>query len=281
MEAALAKISEIGVPLIANVLAAAIIYIVGKWAAGILADITRKIMHRAKVDEALVGFTAHLVEISVFIFALMAAIGKLGIQTTSFIAVLGAAGLAVGLALQGTLSNFAAGVMILFFKPFRLGDKIEAAGTAGAVKEIQIFNTIIAGPDNCKIIIPNAQITSGVIRNFSAMDRRRIDLIFSVSYSDNLQTAKKVLADLTNADARILKDPAAVIAVFELAESGVDIICRPWVKPADYWDVRFDLIEKGKFALESAGCCIPFPQRDVHLIQPVEKTLESARFNNR
>lgn len=276
MEGALAKISELGVPFLANVLAAIIIYVAGKWASEVLSKITNTLMTKAKVEAALVGFTSNLVKFSVLIFTIMAAIGKLGVQTTSFIAVLGAAGLAIGMALQGTLSNFAAGVMILFFRPFKLGDFIEAAGTMGTVKEIQIFNTILSSPDNRKIIVPNAQITSGIITNFSSIDKRRIDLVFSVSYSDNLQTAKKALADLLCADARILKDPAPVIAVAELAESSVDLVCRPWVNPADYWGVRFDLIEKGKAELEKAGCTIPFPQRDVHVIQQAENALQSA-----
>lgn len=276
MEGVLQKISELGVPFLANILAAVIIYVVGKWAAQLLSNITRGLMKKAKVEEALIGFTADLVKYAILIFAILAAIGKLGVQTTSFIAVLGAAGLAVGMALQGTLSNFAAGIMILFFRPFKLGDAIEAAGTTGTIKEIQIFNTIITSADNCKIIVPNAQITSGIITNFSAIEQRRIDLVFSVSYSDNLQTAKKVLVDLVNSDPRILKDPASVIAVLELAENSVNLVCRPWVKPADYWNVRFDLVEKGKMALEKAGCTIPFPQRDVHVIKQAQDALQSA-----
>jgi len=276
MEGVLQKISELGVPFLANILAAVIIYVVGKWAAQLLSNITRGLMKKAKVDEALIGFTADMVKYAILIFAILAAIGKLGVQTTSFIAVLGAAGLAVGMALQGTLSNFAAGIMILFFRPFKLEDTIEAAGTIGTVKEIQIFNTILSSPDNRKIIVPNAQITSGIITNFSAIEQRRIDLVFSVSYSDNLQTAKKVLVDLVNSDPRILKDPAPVIAVLELAENSVNLVCRPWVKPADYWNVRFDLVEKGKMALEKAGCTIPFPQRDIHVIKQAQDALQSA-----
>lgn len=276
MEGVLQTISQLGVPFLANILAAIIIYVVGKWAAGVLSNLTRGLMKKAKVEEALIGFTADLVKYAILIFTIMAAIGKLGVQTTSFIAVLGAAGLAVGMALQGTLSNFAAGIMILFFRPFKLGDAIEAAGTFGTVKEIQIFNTILASRDNCKVIVPNAQITSGIITNFSSIDKRRIDLVFSVSYQDNLQTAKKALTDLVNADTRILKDPAPVIAVLELGESSVNLVCRPWVNPPDYWNVRFDLVEKGKLELERAGCSIPYPQRDIHLIKQVEDALHSA-----
>lgn len=276
MEDILQKVTDIGVPFAINLVSAIIIYIVGKWIAGIAANLTKKVMTAAKTDQALVGFASNIVRYAVLIFAIMAAIGKLGIQTTSFIAVLGAAGLAVGMALQGTLSNFAAGVMILLFRPFKIGDFIEAGGVSGSVKEIQIFNTIFASPDNRKIIVPNAQITSGTITNFSAIDQRRVDMVFGVSYDDDLKKAKQVLTDLVNADERILKDPAPVIAVSELADSSVNIVCRPWVKPADYWGVFFDMQEKAKVELEKAGCSIPYPQHDVHVLKQAQEALQSA-----
>ncbi len=276
MEEIVQKITDLGVPFILNLVAAIIIYLVGKWLANTAAKLIRKMMEAAKTDKALIGFSANLVKYAILIFAIMAAIGRLGVQTTSFIAVLGAAGLAVGMALQGTLSNFAAGVMILLFRPFKIGDFIDAGGTMGSVKEIQIFNTILAHPDNRKIIMPNSQITGGIITNFSAIEQRRVDMVFGVSYDDDLKTAKQVLTDLVNADERILKDPAPVIAVSELGDSSVNIICRPWVKPADYWAVYWSMQEKAKVELEKAGCSIPFPQRDVHVIKEAESALQSA-----
>lgn len=276
MEEIIQKITDLGVPFILNLIAAIVIYLVGKWLANAAAKLVKKMMEAAKTDKALIGFTANLVKYAILIFAIMAAIGRLGVQTTSFIAVLGAAGLAVGMALQGTLSNFAAGVMILLFRPFKIGDFIDAGGTMGSVKEIQIFNTILAHPDNRKIIVPNSQITGGIITNFSAIEQRRVDMVFGVSYDDDLKVAKQVLTDLVAADERILKDPAPVIAVSELGDSSVNIICRPWVKPADYWAVYWNMQEQGKVELEKAGCSIPYPQRDVHVIKEAEGALQSA-----
>jgi small conductance mechanosensitive channel len=267
MEETIQKLIDVGVPFVLNVVAAIIIYIIGRWAAKIVSSITQRVMEKAKVDEALVKFSANLVYAAILVFTIIAAIGRLGVQTASFIAVLGAAGLAIGMALQGTLANFAAGVMILLFRPFRIGDFVEAGGSMGSVQEVHIFNTILSAPDNRKIIVPNSQITSGTITNFSAIEKRRVDLTFGISYSDDIKAAKEALSRLVNADNRILKDPAVTIAVSELADSSVNIVCRPWVKPADYWGVYFDLTEKGKAELEKAGCTIPFPQRDIHVFQ--------------
>jgi small conductance mechanosensitive channel len=205
--------------------------------------------------------------VGLMVFVVLAALGKLGIQTTSLIAVIGAAGLAVGLALQGSLSNFAAGVLLIIFKPFKVGDFIQAGGVTGTVTEIQIFTTILNAPDNRKEIVPNAQITGGSITNFSAIENRRIDLVFGISYNDNMKTAKEALEEVVAADPRILKDPKPVIAVSELGDSSVNLVCRPWVKPTDYWAVYFDVVEKGKEALEKKGITIPFPQQDVHVFR--------------
>lgn len=269
MEETIAKLIDVGVPFGLSLIAAIIIFVVGRWTAGLVSGLIEKAMLKSKVDEALAKFTKNLVYAGILIFTIIAAVGKVGVQTASFIAVLGAAGLAVGMALQGTLSNFAAGVMLILFKPFKIGDFIDAGGVMGSVKEISIFVTILASPDNRKIIVPNSQISSGTITNFSAIDQRRIDMVFGVSYSDDLQKAKEVLQKLCDSDERILKDPETVIAVSELGDSSVNIVCRPWVKPADYWGVFFDLTEKGKVELEKAGCSIPFPQRDVHVYQEV------------
>jgi small conductance mechanosensitive channel len=193
------------------------------------------------------------------------ALSKLGIQTTSFIAIIGAAGLAVGLALQGSLANFAAGVMLIIFKPFKVGDFISAGGAMGTVEEIQIFNTILNAPDNRCIIVPNSKVTGDNITNFSGITKRRIDLVFGISYTDDMRKAKEILLKVVTSDPRVLKDPKPVVAVSELADSSVNLVCRPWVNPSDYWDVYFDTVEKGKAELEKNGITIPFPQSDVHL----------------
>lgn len=248
-----------------NLLAAILIFFIGRWAARILADLIGQVMERSRIEKTLISFTRNILFWAFFIFVCIAALNKIGIETTSLIAVLGAAGLAVGLALQGSLSNFAAGVLIILLRPFKVGDFIAAAGTTGTVEEIQIFNTILNAPDNRREIIPNSKITSDNVTNFSAIERRRIDLVFSISYANDMKKAKETLMELITKDPRVLKDPAPVVAVSELGESSVDLVCRPWVKPEDYWDVRFQVIEQGKLALEKAGMTIPFPQRAVHL----------------
>ncbi|MDD5070223.1 MAG: mechanosensitive ion channel [Candidatus Omnitrophica bacterium] len=258
-----AYIAEYGL----SFLAAVIIFVVGRWLARVLSRIVENFMLKAKVEKTLASFTRHITYTGLLVFVVIAAIGKLGVQTTSFIAVIGAAGLAVGLALQGSLSNFAAGVLLIIFKPFKVGDFIQAGGTMGTVEEIQIFTTILNAPDNRKEIVPNAQITGGNITNFSAIEKRRIDLVFGISYSDNIKTAKEVLEKVVSSDLRVLKDPKPVIAVSELGDSSVSLVCRPWVKPQDYWNVYFDTLEKGKSELEKNGITIPFPQQDVHLFQ--------------
>jgi small conductance mechanosensitive channel len=222
-------------------------------------------MKKTKVDTTLHGFTKNLVYISLLVFVIIAAISRLGFQTTSFVAVIGAAGLAVGLALQGSLANFAAGVLLVIFKPFRVGDFIEISGVKGVVQEIAIFNTTINSPDNVRIIVANAQVTSGNIVNYTANGTRRVDLVIGVSYEDDLQKARQVMLDLIIADKRILQKPVPVIAVSQLADSSVNFVVRPWCNTDDYWDVYFDLTEKIKVALDHNGISIPFPQHDVHM----------------
>ncbi|MDP8298523.1 MAG: mechanosensitive ion channel [Candidatus Tantalella remota] len=250
-----------------NVLAAALIFFIGRWLAGVVANLLEKMMNKTNLDATLATFVKNIAYVALLIFVFIAALGKLGVQTTSFIAVIGAAGLAVGLALQGSLANFAAGVLLIMFKPFKTGDFIEGAGTMGTVKEVHIFNTIISTPDNKKVIIPNAKITNDNITNFSAIDQRRIDLVFGISYDDDIRKAKEVLLGIISSDDRVLKDPEPVVAVSELGDSSVNMVCRPWVKPENYWAVRFDTLEKGKIELEAAGITIPFPQSDVHLFE--------------
>lgn len=261
------KLIDIGVPFLLNLIAAIVIYLVGKWLAHIISTTIARLMKKSNIDEALTGFTKNIIYAVILIFAILAAVGRLGVQTTSFIAIIGAAGLAIGLALQGTLANFSAGVMLILFRPFKIGDFIEAGGSLGTVKEIQIFNTILAHPDNRKIVLPNSKIAGDTITNFSAISQRRIDLIFGISYSDDMKKAKKVLLEVVNSDPRVLKDPEPVVAVSELGDSSVNLVCRPWVKPSDYWATYFDITEKGKEALEKNGMSIPFPQTDVHFYQ--------------
>ncbi|MFH1460172.1 MAG: mechanosensitive ion channel domain-containing protein [Candidatus Omnitrophota bacterium] len=250
-----------------NIIAAILIFIIGKWLAKLVVSIVKKILTKAKIEKTLTNFVSNIVNVGLMAFVIIAALNKLGVETTSFIAVLGAAGLAVGLALQGSLANFAAGVLLIIFKPFKVGDFIQAGGALGTVQEIQIFNTIIHTMDNRREFVPNAKITGDNITNFSDVDKRRVDLVFSISYSDNIKTAKEALKKVLAADERVLKDPKPVIAVSELADSSVNLVCRPWVKPEHYWDVYFDTIENGKIALEQNGITIPFPQTDVHLFK--------------
>ncbi len=267
MEETISKTQELLTLYGFNLLAALAIFVIGKWAVSLISQWFEKLLLRAKADETLAKFARDLCQTALLVFVVLAALARLGIQTASFIAVLGAAGFAVGMALQGSLSNFAAGVLILIFQPFKVGDVITAGGMTGQVHAIQIFNTILHTGDNVRIILPNSQTTGAAITNFSANPTRRIDLIIGVGYGDDLQKARKVLMDTITSDARVLKDPAPVVAVSDLAESSVNFAVRPWVKAADYGDTRFALIEKIKVELERNGLSIPFPQRDVHLIQ--------------
>ena len=224
-------------------------------------------MSRSNVDETLVTFVANLAYMGLMALVVISALGQVGVNTTSFAALIAAAGLAIGFALQGSLGNFAAGVMLILFRPFNVGDFIEAAGVAGVVEEVQVFATRMRTGDNKTIIVPNGQITGGSIINYSAKDTRRVDLVFGIGYSDDLQKAKAILNEIVSADERVLADPEPVIAVLELADSSVNFAVRPWVKTGDYWGVFFDLQEKVKLEFDRQGVSIPFPQTDVHLHQ--------------
>lgn len=248
-----------------KVLAAIVIFFVGKWLASLIANLIGKTMTKAKVEPTLVKFVKNVCYVGLLVFVAIAAMSALGIQTAQFIAVVGAAGLAIGLALQGSLANFASGVLLVIFKPFKVGDFVELAGNKGTVKEVQIFNTVLNSPDNTRVIIPNAQVTGSGIMNYTVNGTRRVDLLIGVSYEDDIKKAKEVIEKVLARDERILKEPAATVAVSELADSSVNFIVRPWVKPADYWDVYFDVTAKVKMALEENGLTIPFPQQDVHL----------------
>lgn len=235
----------------------------------IFARVTSNFMIRrldsSAIDNMVVSFLAGIVRATIIIAAVLMALSHVGVQTTSFIAILGAAGLAIGLALQGSLSNFASGVMIMIYRPFKAGDYVDAGGIAGSVVRIELFTTILKTPDNKKVVVPNSRITTAAITNFSENPTRRVDMVFGVSYSANLQDTKKLFLDLLMADERVLKDPAPNVAVLELGDSAVKFIVRPWVNSADYWAVYWDCMEKFKDALDEAGIGIPFPQMDVHV----------------
>ncbi len=254
-----------GLEMLLKLLAAAAIFFIGRWVAGLISELVEKGLTRAKIDPTLSKFARNLLYCTLLVYVSVAALDKLGVQTASFVAVIGAAGLAVGLALQGSLANFAAGVLLITFKPFRVGDYIEAAGVGGVVQEIQIFTTVLFSPDNVRIVLPNAQITGGSIKNYTANDKRRLDMVFGISYSDDIAKAKQVITSVLNTDSRILPDPAPVVSVLGLGDSSVNIAVRPWVKPADYWPTHFDLQEKIKISLEQNGFTIPFPQRHLHI----------------
>lgn len=244
---------------------AIVIFLVGRTIARLVTRGLRNVMQSQEVDKILESFVCNLVYWTLMVFVIIAAINQIGIQTTSLIAVMGAAGLAVGLALQGSLANFAAGVLIVVFRPYRVGDYIEAAGIAGSVLQVQILTTMLKTPDNKQIIVPNGQIMGSIITNYSANDLRRVDMAVGVSYSDDLDNVRSTIKDLVAADERILKDPECVIADSELGDSSVNFVVRPWVKTADYWGVKFDLTEAIKKRFDKEGISIPFPQRDVHV----------------
>lgn len=253
-----------------KIILAVVIFIVGRWVAKALKNVIQKMMAKQNVETTLASFICNLSYVILMTVVIIAALNQIGIQTASLIAIVGAAGLAIGLALQGSLANFAAGFLMLIFHPFKTGDYIEGAGTQGSVEEIHVFTTQLKTPDNKTVIIPNAKIMGDIIVNFSAKDTRRVDLVIGVSYSDNLQKVKHVLEDVLSKDNRILKDPTPTIAVLELGDSSVNFAVRPWVKTADYWSVYFDLTEGIKKRFDDEGISIPFPQRDVHVYERKE-----------
>lgn len=248
-----------------KVVGALLIFAVGRWVAKLVSALAASGMKRAKVDPTLIPFLENLAYTALLVFVVLAAVAALGVQTTSVIAVLGAAGLAVGLALQGSLSNFASGVLLLIFKPFRVGDFVEIGGAKGTVHAIHVFNTVINSPDNIRIIVPNAEVTGGSILNYTINGTRRVDLVVSVSYDDDLKKARRVIENVLAAESRVLAEPAPVVAVSEMADSSVDFVARPWVKADDYWDVYFALTEAMKVALDEHGITVPFPQQEIYV----------------
>lgn len=248
-----------------KVIAALAIFIIGKIIAKAVKSGVTKTMNRGGSDPILVSFTTNMLYAGLLAFVIIAALGQLGIQTTSFIAILGAAGLAVGLALQGSLANFAAGVLMIIFRPFKQGDFIEGAGVSGVIEEVHIFNTVMRTGDNKTIIIPNGGLMNGNITNYSTKPTRRLDLVIGIGYDDDIKKAKLVLEELMQNEERILKDPAPTIGLLELADSSVNFAVRPWVNSADYWGVHFDLLERIKLRFDDEGISIPYPQQDIHL----------------
>ncbi len=250
-----------------NLVGAVATLVLGWFGAKILRSLVGRGMRRAQVDEILIRFVANLVYSGVMVLVVIAVLGRLGVNTTSFAAVIAAAGLAIALAFQGSLSNFASGVLVMIFRPFSVGDFIEAGGVSGVVEEVQIFTTSLKTPDNRAIVLPNSQVTGGAITNYSAKDVRRVDLVFGIGYGDDMRRAKAVMERVLAAEGRVLQDPEPTVAVSELADSSVNLVCRPWVRTEDYWPVYFDLTEAMKTAFDAEGLSIPFPQTDVHLHQ--------------
>lgn len=265
LSAILPKIYELLTVYGIKVIAAVAIFIIGRLVAKLMRKFIRKMMTRSKVDPTLISFVVNLIYVALLAFVVIAALNQLGIQTASFIAILGAAGLAVGLALQGSLSNFAAGVLMIIFRPFKVGDFIEGAGVAGTVEEIQIFTTQLKTPDNKTIIIPNSKMTNDNIINFSAKGTRRVDMTFGIGYEDDIDKARAIILDVLAQDQRVLKNPESVVLLSELADSSVNFAARAWASAGDYWDVYFDTTEKVKKHFDAEGVSIPFPQRDVHV----------------
>ena len=266
------RLTDLLLPWAIKIGLAALIFVVGRWAAKLATNSIDRIMKKAGVDATLTHFLHNVVYSALLIAVIIAAVDQLGIKTTSFLAILGAAGLAVGLALQSSLSNFSSGIMLILFRPFKVGDFVEAGGTTGTVEQINVFNTVMRTGDNREIIVPNAQVFGGTITNFSAKATRRIDLVIGIGYDDNIGKAKQIIEDILIADERILKEPAPVILVMDLGASSVDLAVRPWVRKEDYSATRGDLLEHIKTGLEEGGCSLPYPQQDIHLYKAGESS---------
>ena len=265
LDVLITKLVDLSVSLGSKLITALIVFLVGRWIIRKLNRLLIKIMEKRQVEASLFSFTRSLVKITLNFILVIILISVLGIETSSFIALFASAGVAIGMALSGTLQNFAGGVMILLFKPFKVGDFIEAQGQSGSVKEIQIFNTIISTPDNKIIIIPNGGLSTGITKNYSKEEMRRVDWEFGIAYGDNYDTAKKVIEKLLTSDERILKEPAYFIALNSLGASSVNLVVRAWVKAGDYWDVYFGMNEKVYKTFAEENLNIPFPQMDVHM----------------
>jgi len=258
-------INDYAIPWGINIAMAIVIYVIGRIVVGFILSLFRRLMAKSKYDAMLVDFLEAIISAILMLFVIVASLNQLGVDTTSLVAILGAAGLAIGLSLQDSLKNFAAGVMLLVFKPFKSGDFVEAGGTAGTINKIGIFTTTMTTPDNKEIIVPNGGIYSNNITNYSAKETRRVDMVVGIGYDADLRKAKEILNEMVRADERILSEPAPTVAVSELADSSVNFVVRPWCKASDFWGVKFDFTEQVKLRFDQEGISIPFPQMDVHL----------------
>jgi len=267
LQESLPGLIEMGTTWGIKVLGALAVLVIGRMVAGLMRRMAVKAMKRTDTDATLIPFVSSMVYYLLLTLVIIAVLGLFGVPTAQFVAILGAAGLAVGLALQGTLSNFAAGVMLLVFRPFRVGDFVEVGGSAGSVSAIRVFSTSMNTGDNVHIVVPNSTVWGSVIKNYSANDTRRNDMLVGVSYDDDLGKAIEIIQGVLNADSRVLQDPAPLVAVDEMADSSMNLVVRPWCKKEDYWDLRRDLTRRFKEQLEGGGCSIPFPQQDVHMHQ--------------
>ena len=255
------------VPFAINLLIAILVFYIGRAIARLIVRVLGNVAQRSKVDESLTKFLLDLAYGLLMAVVFIAVLERLGIKTTAAVAILGAMGLAVGFAMQGSLGNFASGVMIIIFKPYKVGDVVSVAGHTGKVDSIQVFNTVLVTPDNRRIMIPNGQVTSGSIENITALDTRRVDIVFGIGYDDDIKKAKEMIEGILESDSRILPEPAPQVAVSELGDNSVNFVVRPWCKTGDYWGVMFDTLERLKQAADENGISIPYPQRDVHLFQ--------------
>lgn len=267
-------ISTYVIPWSINIFTALAILILGRMIIKIIINLLGKILSRSKIDTILADFIKSMANAILLAFVAIAALNQLGVDTTSMVAILAAAGLAIGLSLQESLQNFAAGIMLLLFKPFKADDFVDAGGCSGAIEKINLFTTTMRTADNKEVIVPNGAIYGGNIINYSTRETRRIDMVFGISYDDDIKKAKQILEKTVNADERVLKQPEAIIAVSELGESSVNFVVRPWVKSTDYWAVRFELIENIKLAFDENNISIPYPQLDLHV--PAQVRLESV-----
>ena len=265
-------INTYAIPWGINIAMALIIFVIGRMVVGVIISMFGKLMSRSKYDDMLIDFLKSILNAVLMLFVIVASLDELGVDTTSLVAILGAAGLAIGLSLQDSLKNFAAGVMLLVFKPFRAGDYVEAAGVAGTVKKIGIFTSAMNTPDNKEIIVPNGKIYGDNIVNYSAMTTRRVDMTFGIGYDDDLLKAKTVLEQMVKEDERILEEPAPVVAVSSLGDSSVNFTVRPWVKKEDYFAVLWAFTENVKLRFDKEGISIPFPQMDVHFFKEADNT---------
>lgn len=258
-------ISDYGIPWGIRIAMALAIFVIGRMVVAIIMRGVTRLMENRKIDPTLIGFVTSIMRWVLLLFVAIAALSQLGVDTTSLIALLGAAGLAIGLSLQSSLSNFAAGVMLIVFRPFKRGDFIDAGGAMGTVDSISIFTTVLTTVDNREVIVPNGSIVSGVITNFSARPTRRVDMEFGISYDDDIRQAKRILEEIIAADERVLPEPAPVITLGALADSSVNFLVRPWVNAPDYWAVLWDTTEQVKLRFDEAGISIPFPQLELHM----------------